>query len=435
MPHLCTGSVPLDAKTFDTTGKRDFITMIWLECGVLFLVACLVTVALTPFSRWIAWKLGAVDYPDARRVNTQAIPRMGGLAILGGLLAAIIVSLIGSQFFGWHDPFGKHPTLNVNYVGVGIGALFIFAVGFIDDIFDLSAKVKLLGQIIAACIVAASGLLFTSIHNPFGPGFIEFGWFAYPISVFYLVAFANIINLIDGLDGLAAGISGISALTIFIFALQTFHTGAAIISIALAGACVGFLKNNHHPANVFMGDSGALLLGFLLGIASLLAIARSALFVSLLVPILAAGVPIIDTAFAIFRRVREHRPIDSADKGHIHHRLLRAGFSQNQTVAIMWGWTAILAICGILITVTDGIPRVIITIIVIGVTVFVIRKLHLVDPVLIHHYSPRNKKESSLTSRESQHNASAPSQDSQGSQSSQDPQESQGDTSSSPRKQ
>lgn len=378
---------------FNVTGKRESTTMIFIECGVLFLVACLATVALTPFSRWLAWKVGAIDYPDQRRVNTEAIPRMGGLAIFGGLIAAIIVSFLGTSLFGWKDPFGDHPTLDVNYWGVAIGVLFIFLVGIIDDMFDLSAKVKLVGQIIAACIVAASGLLFTSIHNPIGPGFIEFGWFAYPISVFYLVAFANIINLIDGLDGLAAGISGISALTIFVFALQTFHAGAAIISIALAGACVGFLKNNHHPANVFMGDSGALLLGFLLGIASLLAIARSALFVSLLVPILAAGVPIIDTAFAILRRVKEHRPIDSADKGHIHHRLLRAGFSQNQTVAIMWGWTAVLAICGILITITDGILRVIITIVVIGVTVFVIRKLHLVDPALIHHYSPRNKTE------------------------------------------
>lgn len=140
-----------------------------------------------------------------------------------------------------------------------------------------------------------------------------------------------------------------------------------------------------------MGDSGALLLGFSLGVVSLFAVARSALFVSLLVPILAAGVPIIDTAFAIVRRKRSHRPIDEADKGHIHHRLMKAGFGQRATVLIMWGWTAVLALCAILFTEIHGLARIPIFCVLAGVTVFAIAKLHLLEPVLRHHYHPREK--------------------------------------------
>ena len=206
------------------------------------------------------------------------------------------------------------------------------------------------------------------------------------------MAFANIINLIDGLDGLAAGITAISAMTIFVFSVLTARIDAAFMSIALFGVCVGFLRYDFHPASIFMGDSGALLLGFLLGIVSLFAVARSALFVSLLVPILAAGVPIIDTALAIVRRKRAHRPIDEADRGHIHHRLLEAGFSQRGTVLIMWGWTAVLSICAVFITELDGFARIPFVLIVAVVTCYGVFKLRLLQPVLLHHYNPRGKR-------------------------------------------
>ena len=316
--------------------------MNWLEYAVLFLVAGSVTIALVPAVKRLAVRLDAIDYPSARRVNMLPIPRLGGVAILGGIIAALIVLGLGMTFLGWDNPFAPNDDITPNYVGVFIGILFMFGVGAVDDVVDLSPKVKMLGQIIAACIVAGSGLLLANIHNPIGEGYIEFGWVAYPLTVFYLVAFANIINLIDGLDGLAAGITAISAATILLFAVWTDRPDAAVFSVLLLGACIGFLKDNFYPASIFMGDSGALLLGFSLGIISLFAVARSTLFVSLLVPILAAGVPILDTFFAIVRRKREHRPIDVADKGHIHHRLMRAGFSQRATVLIMWGWTIML---------------------------------------------------------------------------------------------
>lgn len=367
--------------------------MDWLEYGVLFAVAAVVTIALTPLARKLAIKLDAIDYPSARRVNMLPIPRMGGVAIFGGILAALAVAGFGVYALGWVDPFIDYNGIEVNYWGVLLGTVLIFLVGAVDDVVDLNPKAKMLGQIVAACVVAGSGLLFSSIHNPFGEGYIEFGWVAYPLTVFYLVAFANVINLIDGLDGLAAGITGISAITILLFAVLTGRFDAALFSVILVGVCAGFLKSNFFPASIFMGDSGALLLGFSLGIISLFAVARSALFVSLLVPILAAGVPILDTFFAIVRRKREHRPIDEADKGHIHHRLMRAGFSQRATVLIMWAWTALLAACGVIITWADNLVRIPIFLIACAVTAYAIVKLRLLGDALSHHFNPRRKPE------------------------------------------
>lgn len=367
--------------------------MDWLEYGVLFAVAAVVTIALTPLARKLAIKLDAIDYPSARRVNMLPIPRMGGVAIFGGILAALAVAGFGVYAFGWVDPFIDYNGIEVNYWGVLLGTVLIFLVGAVDDVVDLNPKAKMLGQMVAACVVAGSGLLFSSIHNPFGEGYIEFGWVAYPLTVFYLVAFANVINLIDGLDGLAAGITGISAITILLFAVLTGRFDAALFSVILVGVCAGFLKSNFFPASIFMGDSGALLLGFSLGVISLFAVARSALFVSLLVPILAAGVPILDTFFAIVRRKREHRPIDEADKGHIHHRLMRAGFSQRATVLIMWAWTALLAACGVIITWADNLVRIPIFLIACAVTAYAIVKLRLLGDALSHHFNPRRKPE------------------------------------------
>ena len=368
--------------------------MNWLECGILLAIAIAATIALTPLAKRIALFIGAIDYPDKRRINTKPMPRMGGIAIFGGMVISIIVLQIGTNLWGWINPFHSYLGFRLNYWFLGLGICIMFAVGVIDDIKNLSAKAKLLGQIVSACFVASSGLLLSNIQNPFVDGeFIEFGLWAYPITVFYLVAFANIINLIDGLDGLASGISAISAATIFMFSVMSVRFDAAILSVIIFGVCVGFLRYNFNPASIFMGDSGALTLGLALGIVSLLAVARSTLFISLMVPIMAAGVPVIDTAMAIIRRTRAHQPIDAPDRGHIHHRLLSAGFSQHKTVLIMWGWTLLLAACSIVIAESDGIFRVAVIIVAAAVTVFFIGKLHLLDPVLLHHYNPRPKPE------------------------------------------
>lgn len=359
----------------------------------MLIVAIASTIAATPLARKVAVACDAIDYPDKRRVNTEPIPRMGGVAMFIGIIASILVIDVGVLFFGWVNPFTYTTIGQVDFTLVALGVTFMFIVGVIDDVSGLRARYKLLGQIIAAAIVAASGLLLQNIQNPFVEGgFIEFGWLAYPITILYLVSFANIINLIDGLDGLASGISAISAATIFVFAMFSSQAGPALLCVIIVGVCVGFLHYNHHPASIFMGDSGSLLLGISLGVVSLLAVARSTLIISLLVPILAAGVPIMDTAAAIIRRRRAHQPIDAPDRGHIHHRLLAAGYSQDFTVFIMWAWTAMLAVCGIVLAESDGLMRVIAIAIAALVTGVAIYKLKLLDPVLKHYYNPRKSK-------------------------------------------
>lgn len=368
--------------------------MVWIEWTILFLVAVLATLVLVPAVSKLAIKLDAVDYPSARRVNTRPVPRLGGMAMVGAMAIALGVYVFGVYVLGWHNDFLKFRNeWSVNIPGVALGVICMFAVGVVDDIVELKPKPKLLGQIVAACIVAGSGLLLSSFHNPLPQGgYVELGIWAYPITVFYLVAFANIINLIDGLDGLAAGITSISAITIFILCVVTNALAAAMLSIVLLGACLGFLRYNFHPASIFMGDSGALTLGFLLGIISLFGSARTAMLVSLLVPVIAAGVPIMDTAVAIVRRKRAHRPIGEADKGHIHHRLMQAGFSQRATVLIMWAWTAALAASALVMMEFDGLVRVAALLAVIGLTAFVVLKLKLAHPAILHQYSPRGRK-------------------------------------------
>ncbi len=374
--------------------------MIWLQFAIVALVACIVTVALVPAARFIAFRINAVDYPSARRVNKIPIARFGGVAMFCGLVAAIAVICIGVNFFGWYFPPQTPLGTRLSYPGVALGMIAIFLVGVADDIWDLKPPVKLAGQIVAASIIAASGLLLDNMHNPFGSGYISFGWIAYPLTVFYLVAFTNIINLIDGLDGLASGITAIAALTIFVFATITMRFNAAFFCVALVGVCIGFLRYNFYPASIFMGDSGALLLGMGLGVVSLFATARSALFVSLFVPIIVAGVPIIDTAAAIIRRLRAHQPIQKADRGHIHHQLLNEGFSQRKTVLIMWGWTAVLAICAIFITEMRGAARIPFALLALGVSAFFIVRLKLLGSVLKHHYNPRPKNHTFYRSNE-----------------------------------
>ena len=217
--------------------------MTWWQYLILFLVACASTILVVPAAKSLAKRLDAIDYPSERRVNKKPIPRLGGVAIFAGIIAMLLVLFLCTELLGWRPTF-LSGMMRINYFGATLSVLVIFGVGFVDDMVSLGPKVKFLGQIVAATIAAFSGILLSNIHNPIGPGFIEFGWVAYPITIFYLVAFANIINLIDGLDGLAAGISAICALTIFTLSVMTGRLDAAILSIGIAGACIGFLRYN-----------------------------------------------------------------------------------------------------------------------------------------------------------------------------------------------
>ena len=364
---------------------RDVFAPTWVKSILLLVVAAVATMLFVPFAKWLARKTGAIDYPSARRVNTDPIPRLGGVAMFLGLAAALAVALALVFLLVWETPFGIHTMLDdINYVWLAISALVMFSVGLADDIVRLNPKVKFVGQLLAAGLACASGLLVTGMQA--GGHFVTFGWVAYPLTVLYLVAFANVINLIDGLDGLASGIVAISAASILVLAIATGQVAAAFLCAGLIGACIGFLRYNFHPASIFMGDSGSLLLGFSLGCASLLAVAKSALVVSLLVPVVAAGIPVVDTGAAIVRRVRGHRPIDEADRGHLHHRLLEAGYSQRTTVLIMWAWTALLSAAGVLLVYASGWTYWLIVAVIVALAGFIIIRFHVLRPTTVHGY-------------------------------------------------
>lgn len=302
--------------------------------------AAVVTLLLTPLVRNISVRYGLVDQPGGRKVHEKPISRLGGIAIFVGFFVALGLEAAGEAFLGWGGMLSEGGS---EVIGVLAGMAVIFFVGVIDDIFTLNPGPKFAGQLLAASIVIASGLRIDFVGNPFGGGLIALGLLGIPITLIYIAGFTNVINLIDGLDGLAAGITAIAATSFLLLAAQANRFEAAALAAALIGACLGFLRYNFNPASIFMGDSGAMFLGFSLATISLLGVMKSTAAIALAVPLLIIGVPIFDTASAIVRRVRHNRPIQEADKGHIHHRLLGQGFNQRQTVLIIYLWSALLA--------------------------------------------------------------------------------------------
>lgn len=312
--------------------------------AILMVVAAAVTLAVTPAVRAVSVRYGLMDRPGRRKVHAEPVSRLGGVAIFAGLAASVAVALAGENRFGWGGGLVEKAGADLSLPLLFGGITLVFVVGLIDDIWDLRARTKLAGQTAAALVVALAGLRIEFISDPFGRGLILLGLLSVPVTVVYLVGFANVINLIDGLDGLAAGVSAIAATSLFVLAAQGNHPEAAALAAALIGACLGFLRYNFHPASIFMGDSGAMLLGFTLAVISLLGVMKTTAAIALAVPLLIIGVPLFDTLLAILRRVRTKRPIHEADRQHIHHRLLGRGFDQRQTVLIIYLWSAALAV-------------------------------------------------------------------------------------------
>lgn len=365
----------------------------WIPFSSLFAAALLTSLAATPLARRIAVKLGAIDKPTGRRVNKVPVPRMGGIAIFCGIAAAFAVQYVGTMFLGWPVVLVPSPKLRVNYWMLVLAFCVIFGTGLLDDKFSLKPAQKLAGQVFAAVIAVAGGLVIGDISSPLGPEFISLGWMAYPVTVVYLVAYVNIINLIDGLDGLAAGISAIASFTMFVLSVMAGRLDAAALSIAVTGSSLGFLRYNFHPASIFMGDSGSLTLGFALGCSSLLSVTRFAGLTTIIVPLVIAAVPILDTLSAIVRRTRAHVSIGQADRGHIHHRLMDEGFDQRQAVLVMYAWTLILCLGSVVMTQVGTWPRVGIFCALAAASFLFAHKLHLFEPVLLHHYNPRTGKD------------------------------------------
>lgn len=305
--------------------------------GFPFLLAALVSYVLTPYIKKLAFKIGAVDKPDNRKVHKKIMPRLGGLGIY-------IAFMLGAVF-------GLEMTKDI--VGILIGATVIVIVGILDDKYQLPAKVKLLGQILAACILVAFDIRIEWVNNPFG-GYYYLEYFSIPLTIFWIVSFTNVVNLIDGLDGLAAGVGAIASLTVILVSVQFGYYHVAMLTCALAGGIVGFIRYNFNPATIFMGDTGSMFIGYMLAAISVFGAVKTAATVALIVPAIALGLPIMDTAFAIMRRYSNGRPIFQPDKGHIHHRLLAMGMNQRQAVLLMYGITAALCIGAVLWAEFDG---------------------------------------------------------------------------------
>jgi UDP-GlcNAc:undecaprenyl-phosphate GlcNAc-1-phosphate transferase len=309
----------------------------------VLVLALVVTAVVTPVVRRLALKYGLVDEPGGRKVHAEAIPRIGGVAIVSGFAVALAVQAAGEVWWGWG---GELTEGGQEFAAVLAGLAVIFVVGLLDDLVTLSPGQKFIGQLVAAGVVIAWGPRVEFIADPFSGGLVYLGLMSIPITLVWILGFTNIINLIDGIDGLAAGITAIAAGTFLLLAAQSNQLVAAACAAALVGACLGFLRYNFPPASIFMGDSGALFLGFALATISLLGVMKSVAAITLVVPLLVIWVPIFDTGSAIIRRWRHGRPIQEADRGHIHHRLLGRGFDQRQTVLIIYAWSILLAFGG-----------------------------------------------------------------------------------------
>jgi UDP-GlcNAc:undecaprenyl-phosphate GlcNAc-1-phosphate transferase len=289
-------------------------------------IAFLTATLLTPATMRLARRLGAVDRARGRGLSPGGTPLLGGLAIFaGGTLAAVIV-LPGTA----------------ELHGILAGAVLIALVGALDDRFDLHPFVKLLGQIAAAAIAVHEGLTVDHVTIPLA-GPLDFGAAGGPLTVLFLVAIMNVVNLSDGIDGLAAGVCAISAATLAVIAFDLGRNQAGILAALTAGAALGFLVHNFHPASIYMGDCGSNLLGFLLGCVAVLGSVKTQAALALVFPLIVLAVPFLDTTFVVLKRMKYRRPVYAADREHFHHRLDRIGFSTRRTVLYLYAWTLSLA--------------------------------------------------------------------------------------------
>src|SRR5215211_8198070 len=305
-----------------------------------FLVAGLLALMLVPLTKRLAIRLGAIAQPSERSLHAVATPQLGGLAILGGVLVAGLIWLPSDT--------ESHAIL--------LGAAGITYLGFLDDVFDLPAAPKLLGQVVCVVIPVSVGVTVDNFTFPFfgrltpgtvdlltlpGGGVVHLGDVG---TVIAIVAVINVINLIDGVDGLAAGVAVISGITLATIALSLDRTAAGVLAALTAGAALGFLRWGFPPASTFMGDTGSNLLGYLLGTVAVQGALKTNAVVALFLPLIILAVPILDTGFVVAKRLKYGRPIYKADRWHFHHRMADIGFSQRRTLLYLYGWTAVMAL-------------------------------------------------------------------------------------------
>ncbi|HTT93929.1 MAG TPA: MraY family glycosyltransferase [Solirubrobacterales bacterium] len=296
------------------------------DAALAFIAAAAIAWLLVPYAERLAFRVGAIDYPKARSLHEKPMPRLSGLAILVAVEAAGWIWLPGDSQSRW----------------ILIGAVAIAAVGVLDDIYDLPALPKLVGQVAAALIPVLAGVRVENLTLPFLGGFELHGW-GYPLTVLGIVAVVNVINFLDGVDGLAAGVCVIAAVTLATIALSLERNSAGVLAALTAGAALGFLRHGFPPASSFMGDTGSNLLGYLLATASVQGALKTNAVIALAFPLIVLAVPILDTGFVVAKRLKYRQPIYQADAWHFHHRMANKGFSQRRTVAYLYAWTIVMS--------------------------------------------------------------------------------------------
>jgi UDP-GlcNAc:undecaprenyl-phosphate GlcNAc-1-phosphate transferase len=329
----------------------------------VFIIALLVTYLLTPWVRQLAIRKGVMDIPDSRRVHKEPVPRWGGLAIYIGIVLACLLGLARLSVLMSPNDFWAQglPVIGLMLVGT-----LVMIVGLLDDRYQFSALIQLFTLLGTGLLVQAFGVRIEGFSNPFvskqQPGFdpdrwIDLGIWAVPVTALWVFIVSKTMDTIDGLDGLAAGVSAIAGMALALMALQAAnlyqqpypHWQIAIAAAAIAGAAVGFLRHNFNPAKIFMGTGGAQFLGFMLAGLSILGAFKTATAFAIFVPLLVFGLPILDAAAAVIRRLLTKQPIHKPDKRHLHHQLLERGLSHKQTVLVLYGVAIAFAIAAVLL--------------------------------------------------------------------------------------
>lgn len=339
---------------------------LWLRVLLTIGVAFVVAFGTTPIVKAFAQRVGAMDNPgEERRIHTHPIPRMGGMAIFLGFLLSVVL----------------FADISKPVQGILIGCVIIVATGVLDDIVSLRWWIKLAAQLIAAVIAVAHGVTIEGIMNPnvfAAENTLLIGYLSIPVTIIWIVGVTNAVNLIDGLDGLACGVSAISSVTMLTVALMVAEPNIAVLLAALAGGCLGFIPYNLNPAKIFMGDTGALLLGYVLATVSILGLFKFYAVMTFLVPVMALALPLFDTAFAIVRRVLKGQSPMTPDRGHLHHRLIDHGLSQKQAVAVLYSISAMMGLTAVVICTTGKLRLILLAVelaIAVAVGIFVVETI------------------------------------------------------------
>ena len=310
--------------------SKESIMIDYIQLMFASFIALITTFFITFPIKKLAWKWHVLDHPEQRKLHEIVTPRMGGLAIFIG-------AALGAAYL--------RPD-HIHFPAIAIGAFLIVLTGLLDDRYNIRPVIKLSGQLSAAIVLVISGLVIDKITLPFF-GLIDLGFLAIPITIIWIVGITNAINLIDGLDGLATGVSTIALTVFFIMSLVDLRIVAAYLSIILIGANLGFLYHNFYPAKIYMGDSGSNFLGYMIAVISILGLFKNIALLGFVIPVIILAVPIMDTLFAIIRRLVHKQHIMQPDNKHIHYQLVRAGLTHKQSVLVMYAFSALFGVLAI----------------------------------------------------------------------------------------